>query len=91
MALSTRTRLLFTWLILSAITLVAWGIGARHGAGIPRPDAAVAIGAIAITVIKVRVILREFMDVRHAPASIRHVADAWLGLFAGAMIVAYFV
>jgi len=85
-----QTRLVLTWLVLSGITLLAWWMGAHHGVGVPRPDAAVAVGAIAITVVKVRVILCEFMDVRHAPARLRHGTDAWLALFAAAMLTAYF-
>jgi hypothetical protein len=87
---SLQSRMLLTWVALAGITLLAWWMGARHGAGVPQPDAAVACGAIAITIIKVRVILREFMEVRHAPARLRHVTDAWLAVFAAAMLLAYF-
>lgn len=90
MVLASQTRLLLTWLALSGITLFAWWMGAHHGTGPLRPDAAVALGAIAITAIKVRVILREFMHVRHAPALLQRVTDAWLALFVVAMLLAYF-
>jgi hypothetical protein len=90
MALSTQTRLLLAWLVLSAITLLAWWMGAHHGADVPRPDVAVAMGAITITIVKVRIIVLEFMEVRHAPARLRHIIDAWLVVFGVAMLVAYF-
>jgi hypothetical protein len=90
MTLSANIRLLLAWLVLTAITLFAWWIGAHHSRAVPQADAAVAIGAITITVVKVRVILREFMEVRHASARLRHITDAWLAVFAAAMLVAYF-
>lgn len=85
-----NNRLVIAWVVLAGVTLFAWWIGARHGPGPLRPDAAVAVSAIAITLIKVRVILREFMDVRSAPPRLKHVTDAWLIIFGGAMLIAYF-
>lgn len=91
MSISSQSRLLIAWFVLSAITLIAWWLGAHHGEGPLRPDPAVGLGAMAITLVKVRVIIREFMDVRHAPAKLKYVTDAWLIVFIIAMIVAYFV
>lgn len=90
MSLWYSNRLAVAWLALAAITLLAWWIGAHHGTGPLKPDAAVAISAIAITLTKVRVIIREFMDVRSAPTCLRTVTDAWLAVFGAAMLAAYF-
>jgi hypothetical protein len=89
--MSTQLRLASTWLALSGITLLAWLIATLHGSGALKPDAAVALGAIAITVVKVRVIVMEFMDAKHAPARLRHIVDGWLVMFVAAMLTAYFV
>lgn len=91
MSISAQSRLVIAWFVLSGITLIAWWIGAHRGAGPLHPDAAVGLSAMAITLVKVRVIIREFMDVRHAPARLKHVTDAWLIGFIIAMIIAYFV
>lgn len=91
MSISPQSRLFIAWLVLSAITLIAWWIGAHHGAGPLHPEPAVGLGAMAITLVKVRVIIREFMDVRHAPVRLKYVTDAWLIVFIIAMIVAYFI
>ena len=91
MSIASQSRLPIVWAVLSAITLLAWWIGGRHGAGPLHPDPAVGLSAIAIAIVKVRVIIREFMDVRHAPARLKRLTDAWLVLFVIAMIVAYFV
>lgn len=90
MDMTTQMRLASTWLALSAITLFAWWMAAHHGSGPLKPDPAVALGAMAITVIKVRVIIMEFMDARQAPARLRRITDGWLVLFIAAMLVAYF-
>lgn len=86
---SIQARLLPTWFVLSAITLLAWWIGAHHGPGTRKPDVGVALGAIVMAAIKVRVIVREFMDVRHAPLRLQYVSDVLLALFVVALITAY--
>ncbi|WP_395397824.1 cytochrome C oxidase subunit IV family protein [Novosphingobium sp. BL-8A] len=91
MPLSLPNRLLLCWFVLTAITLLAWWIGAHHGKGPLKPDAAVAFGVMAIALIKVRVILREFMDVRHASARLRWITDSWLISFAAMMAAAYLI
>ena len=91
MRVSSQSRLSIAWFALTAITLFAWWIGAHRGEGPLRPDPAVGLSAMAITLVKVRVIIREFMDVRHAPARLKLVTDAWLILFIIAMVIAYFI
>lgn len=91
MRVSSQSRLGLAWFALCAITLIAWWIGAHHGEGPLRPDPIVGLSAMAITLVKVRVIIREFMDVRHAPVRLKYVTDAWLVVFIVAMIAAYFI
>jgi len=91
MSVSSQSRLVIAWSVLCAITLLAWWIGAHHREGSLQPDPVVGLSAMAITVIKVRVIIREFMDVRHAPVQLKYVTDAWLIVFITAMVIAYFV
>jgi len=89
MPISNHTRLLLTWFGLSAITLLAWWLGAHHSSGPLKPNVAVGLGAIAITAIKVLVIMREFMDVRNAPARLRFGSLGLLVIFVVAMTLAY--
>lgn len=70
-------RLLVVWLALSAITLAQLGLGSAGGRALT-PNAAVAAGAVAIALVKVRFILREFMEVRHAPLRLGRLADLWI-------------
>lgn len=85
-----RSRLFLAWLLLSAITILAWWIGMRHDGTPLQPQASVGLSAMAITLIKVRIIMREFMDVKDAPKKLKHITDLWLILFILIMIVFYF-
>jgi hypothetical protein len=91
MRISAQARLPLIWFALAGGTLVSWWIGARHAQGVLKPSAAVSLAVIGIAVVKVRVILREFMEVRHAPVLLRRLTDAWLGLFVAAVVATYFV
>jgi len=91
MSLNYNRRMTLVWLILSAVTLLAWWIGGHRTSGGVHPAPAIAVGAIAITVVKVRLIITEFMDLRHAPVLLRRLLDAWLVCFSGAMLAAYFL
>jgi hypothetical protein len=51
----------------------------------------VTVAAIVIAVVKVRIIFREFMEVRHAPALLCRLTDLWVVLIAVALIASYLV
>jgi len=87
----SRARLALVWLALSAIALASWWIGTQYEHVVAKPDAVVFLGVIAIAAVKVRVIFREFMDVRHAPVRLKFLTDAWLGLTIAALVAAYFI
>jgi len=83
-------RLFATWLLLVAITVAYLFID--HSAsqnGVATASAAVTIGAICLALVKVRIIMREFMEVRHAPPLLCRIADFWVLLMATAMIGTY--
>jgi len=73
-------RLLVVWLALSAITLAQLGVGSVDARDALAPNAAIAGGAIGIALIKVRIIFREFMEVRHAPVLLGRLTDLWVVL-----------
>lgn len=84
-------RLLLVWLGLSAITLVSLWIGSLDGHDGLRPSAAATTGAIGIALVKVRIIFREFMEVRHAPVLLGRLADLWVLLTGVSLLGAYFL
>ena len=46
--------------------------------------------AICFALIKVRIIIREFMEVRNAPQVLRRLTDFWILLMAVALLGVYF-
>lgn len=84
-------RLLIVWLALSAITLTSLAVGSLDGRDALRPNAALTFSVIVIALVKVRLIFREFMEVRHAPVLLCRLTDMWLVLTAVTLIGTYFV
>lgn len=83
-------RLLVVWLVLAALTVSYLWID--HSAdGSPRSNVVVTSSVIVIALIKVRIIFREFMEVRQAPALLRRLTDAWVLLIAAGLFGSYFV
>jgi Prokaryotic Cytochrome C oxidase subunit IV len=83
-------RLLVVWLVLASLTLAYLWID--HTAdGSLRASAAITAGVVVIAVIKVRIIFREFMEVRRAPALLCRLTDAWVILIGVSLLGSYFV
>jgi hypothetical protein len=82
-------RLLVVWLVLASLTLSYLWIDHSVG-GTLRASAVVTSAVIVIAVIKVRIIFREFMEVRQAPALLCRLTDAWVILIAASLLGCYF-
>jgi hypothetical protein len=84
-------RLFGAWLILVAISLAyLWFDHEATHQGIPTASTFVTAFAISFALIKVRIIMREFMEVRTAPAALRRLTDFWVLLMAAALLGVYF-
>jgi hypothetical protein len=79
------------WLALSAITIAQLGLGSLDGQDVLRPNAAITSSAIVIALVKVRIIIREFMEVRHAPLLLCRLTDLWVVLTGVSLLGCYFV
>ncbi|MGV0811054.1 cytochrome C oxidase subunit IV family protein [Mycolicibacterium boenickei] len=85
-------RLLIVWLVLTAMTLVyVWLDEAVDQNGTLKASTVVTVSAIVIALIKVRIIFREFMEVRHAPALLCRLTDGWVVLIGVCLLGSYFV
>ena len=85
-------RLLVVWLVLSALTLVYVLMDRTiDEGGALRASTLVTVSVIVIALIKVRIIFREFMEVRHAPAVLRRLTDAWVVLVGVCLLGSYFI
>lgn len=84
-------RLLVVWLALASLTVAyLWIDHTVDHHGSPSPSTLVTSVAILIALIKVRIIFREFMEVRHAPALLCRLTDAWLVIIAASLLGSYF-
>jgi heme/copper-type cytochrome/quinol oxidase subunit 4 len=82
----TGARITWTWALLSALTVVSWALAATRGFS---PDTALTITVLAIAAVKTRLVIRQFMDVRAAPAWLRRATDAWLAVLMAAITGLY--
>jgi hypothetical protein len=71
-------RLLIVWLVLSAMTIAQLGVGSIDRQAAPTPNAVISASAILFALVKVRIIFRQFMEVRHAPVLLCRLTDLWL-------------
>ena len=92
MTTTFNKRLLIVWAILSAMTLAyVWIDETVDQSGPLRASTVVTVSAIVIALIKVRIIFREFMEVRHAPALLCRLTDGWVVLIGVCLLGSYFV
>jgi Prokaryotic Cytochrome C oxidase subunit IV len=88
--LKFNKRLLLVWVILASLTLAYLWID--HSVdGSAKSSAVVTSGVIVIALIKVRIIFREFMEVRQAPVLLCRLTDAWVILIGASLLGTYFI
>jgi Prokaryotic Cytochrome C oxidase subunit IV len=83
-------RLFFVWLILVGITLLyLWIDHSVDKSGTLKASLFVTLAAICLALVKVRIIMREFMEARNAPPLLCRITDLWVVLMAVALIGTY--
>ena len=92
MSTTFNKRLLIVWAILSSMTLVyVWLDHSVDENGTLKASTVVTVSAIVIALIKMRIIFREFMEVRHAPALLCRLTDGWVVIMGVSLLGTYFV
>ncbi|MFC7672567.1 cytochrome C oxidase subunit IV family protein [Mycolicibacterium sp. GCM10028919] len=79
------------WVVLSLITIASWWLAPGHASGVAAASVPITVTVIVLGVVKSRVIMRYFMEVRTAPAWLKVATDAWLAIFWLAVLVIYLV
>lgn len=80
------SRITLVWLLLVGATALSWEVG--HGLGFA--DARSAGAAIlVISFVKVRFVIRDFMEIRSAPSWMRAISDAWLVIITAVLVVLF--
>lgn len=81
-----RNRTTLVWFILVAATAASWEFG--HGVGFDDIRYA-SVAIIVIAFIKTRLVILDFMEIRHAPLAMRIVGEVWGVIICTALIVLY--
>lgn len=85
-------RMAIAWAVVVAVTLLYLAIdGATDGDGVLRASTAASVAAIVLALAKIRIIMREFMDVRHAPPVLRRLTDALVVVMGVCLLGTYLV
>jgi hypothetical protein len=90
--LSAERRLAVALVVVVAITLIYLVVDDGtddHGVG--RASTVASLAAIGLALVKLRIILREFMDVRHAPRMLRTITDALVATMGVLLVGTYLI
>ena len=87
---SART-ITWTWLVLVAITVGSWWLAPAHSRGVASASVAVTCVVLALALVKARLIIRNFMEVRAAPRWLKLATDAWLVVLGVSVLGIYLV
>ena len=91
MRMSEAARVTWTWLALSALTLLSWFLGTERTTGPWTASTAVTVGVLAIALVKARGIIRVFMEVRTAPRWLKLATDGWIAALWATVLVLYLI
>lgn len=79
------------WLVLVALTLGSWWLAPAHFSDTVRPSTAITALVLVLALIKSRLVIRYFMEVRTAPRWLKLATDGWLAVLFVAVFVIYLV
>ena len=75
------------WLLLCALTAITWALG--EGAGDPESARYVTLALLVLAFIKIRFVVRQFMEVGRAVLLLRVLLDVWIVAVLGLIILFY--
>jgi hypothetical protein len=84
-------RLSVAWTVVVAITLVYLAIDRSADDGVLVASTAASVAAIVLALAKLRIIMREFMDVRRAPKVLRTLTDTLVIVMGASLLGTYLV
>lgn len=89
-----RNSLTSVWLLLVGITLLSWWLGVGQSGAINQDPAlqfnfALTAGIVLIAVVKTRLVIWHFMEVKHGPVWLRWVCDSWLAVLIITVVALY--
>jgi hypothetical protein len=88
--MATKKRLALVLALLLSVTVLSWYLGTGGGGHPMTTNVTISAAVLFNALLKVRVIMREFMEVRLAPAWVRISSDCWLAAMFAALFVVHF-
>jgi hypothetical protein len=89
---ATTTRsMTWTWLLLIAITIGSWWLAPAHFTETVAASTPITCLVLALTLIKSRLVIRNFMEVRTAPRWLKRSTDAWLLVLFASILGIYLI
>ncbi len=82
-----KLRVTWLWLFLIAATVASWEFG--HGLGFGENIRLSTTAVIVIAFIKARMVILDFMEIRHAPPGLRLLLEAWTLVVATTLLALY--
>ncbi|CDP89959.1 MULTISPECIES: cytochrome C oxidase subunit IV family protein [Mycolicibacterium] len=80
-----------TWLLLVAITVGSWWLAPAQYSEALRASVPITALVLALTLIKSRLIIRQFMEVRTAPRWLKLATDGWLTVLFASIFTIYLI
>ncbi|OMC37375.1 prokaryotic cytochrome C oxidase subunit IV family protein [Mycobacterium sp. GA-1841] len=80
-----------TWLVLVAITVGSWWLAPAQYSSTLAASVPITVLVLALTLVKSRLIIRQFMEVRTAPRWLKLATDGWLVVLFGAVLAIYLI
>ena len=80
-------RLMILWAVLMLITLMSWESSSR---GVLHNPVLLTASVLVLAFVKVRIVILDFMEVRHAPVAMRIALEAWGVIACGSIIALLF-
>jgi Prokaryotic Cytochrome C oxidase subunit IV len=87
-ALDTRAATI-AWIVLCTITIGTWWLSPAHSAVAAVASVSITVAVVVLGLIKSRLIIRYFMEVRTAPRWLRLATDGWLVVLWGSVLAIY--
>jgi caa(3)-type oxidase subunit IV len=85
---SDQRAITLAWTVLCVITIATWWLSPAHSATAAVRNVPISIAVIALGIIKCRLLIRYFMEVRTAPRWLRFATDGWLiVLWVGVLVI----
>lgn len=79
----------YVWLALAALTVLGWWLAPSQPGAPAGASTGVTVAVLAVALVKSRLIIRYFMEVRTAPTWLQRSTDAWLVVLFGSILVIY--